>query len=179
MDAGFGPGPRPYIMESCWRCRSHQVITNVSAGDLVCRDCGEIQAERMVDDGQEWRDMAEDDGNDSSRARASAFADEWGANASSTYFDGGPSKEAVQMMKKCQILSSSKVDRRMVQVAECISDMGSKLRLTRGIMVTPPPIKIFPFVICMGPVPCASSRVDLTLTLFQIAFAPLISDVVG
>ena len=123
---------------ACHRCYSYEVVTDNAAGDIVCRDCGEVQADRIVNEAQEWRDF-EDDGGGNEQARSSCTED-LVVGGSSTYFVGGPSREACAALAKCQILSMEKVDTRSAKLSELIGDLGSKLHLSHRVMVT-----FFPF----------------------------------
>ena len=118
---------------ACHRCYSYEVVTDNAAGDIVCRDCGEVQADRIVNESQEWRDFEEDSGGNE-QARSSCSED-LVVGASSTYFVGGPSKESCAALAKCQILCMEKVDSRSAKLSELMGDLGSKLHLSYRVMV--------------------------------------------
>ncbi|KAM3578020.1 hypothetical protein VYU27_000122 [Nannochloropsis oceanica] len=48
--------------ETCTKCRSLDIITDHRSGDVICRGCGEVQAERLVDEGAEWNRYDDNDG---------------------------------------------------------------------------------------------------------------------
>ena len=118
---------------ACHRCFSSEVVTDNAAGDIVCRDCGEVQADHIVNESQEWRDF-EDDSGGNEQARSSCSED-LVVGGSATYFVGGPSKETCAALAKCQILSMDKVDSRSAKLSEFIGDLGSKLHLSYRVMV--------------------------------------------
>lgn len=119
--------------DPCIRCRSLEVYTDTAAGDVICRACGEIQADRIIDERQEWRDF-DDAGENLNRARASCQQDRV-IGTTSTYFVGGPSEAGCKLLAKYQILTTEKTELQLVKVAELIADVGSKLNLTRRILV--------------------------------------------
>ena len=67
-------------IKECPECASKNIFRDEEKGETVCRDCGLVIEDRMVDLSQEWRDF--DDEGGASRRRA-------GAPASATQFDQG------------------------------------------------------------------------------------------
>ena len=63
--------------DHCRECGSADVVTDFSAGDVVCRGCGMILGERIVDDSPEWRTFANDDrgGDSAAKSRVGDVAD--------------------------------------------------------------------------------------------------------
>jgi transcription initiation factor TFIIB len=57
-------------MQKCPECGGTKIIEDVSRGELICKDCGLIVKEEMIDTGQEWR--AFDSEQMSKRARGGA-----------------------------------------------------------------------------------------------------------
>ncbi|CAM9417474.1 unnamed protein product [Choristocarpus tenellus] len=39
----------------CPECKSEDIVTDFRAGDVVCRGCGIVLGDRIIDDGAEWR----------------------------------------------------------------------------------------------------------------------------
>ena len=50
-------------VKECPECASKNIFRNVEKGETVCRDCGLVIEDRMVDLSQEWREF-EDDGDE-------------------------------------------------------------------------------------------------------------------
>jgi transcription initiation factor TFIIB len=46
----------------CPECRSSDIIADTAAGDVVCRGCGVVLGDHMIDDTAEWRVFADDGG---------------------------------------------------------------------------------------------------------------------
>lgn len=123
--------------DHCRECGSKDVVTDFSAGDVVCRDCGMILGERIIDDSPEWRTFANDDrgGDPAAKSRVGDVADARLDSISlSTYLvdpiksGGGADGDASRKHKRPNISSdSAKVKRmqrnmtRIQEVADCLS----------------------------------------------------------
>ncbi|CAK4083927.1 unnamed protein product [Aphanomyces euteiches] len=52
----------PSPMESsCFECGSDDIVEDYAAGDLICRGCGIVLVERLIDESAEWHNYVEDD----------------------------------------------------------------------------------------------------------------------
>ena len=91
--------PPPCGDDSCPR----NFYRNVDKGEIVCRVCGIVVEDRMVDFSQEWRDFA-DDGFDSGKRRT-------GAPTSVTQFDQGLGTEVGSTKDFYKISSDRERDR--------------------------------------------------------------------
>ncbi|MBI2662671.1 transcription initiation factor IIB [Candidatus Woesearchaeota archaeon] len=67
-------------IKECPECASKNIFRDAEKGETICRDCGLVIEDRMIDFSQEWRDF-EDDGGGSKRRT--------GAPSSQTQFDQG------------------------------------------------------------------------------------------
>jgi transcription initiation factor TFIIB len=47
----------PHYIEKCPECSSINLSINKERGEIICRDCGLVIEEKMVDFGQEWREF--------------------------------------------------------------------------------------------------------------------------
>jgi transcription initiation factor TFIIIB Brf1 subunit/transcription initiation factor TFIIB len=122
--------------DPCIRCSGTDIVSDTAAGDIVCRNCGEIQAERMMDASAEWNDYDDDDrGSSGSAARSSCTVDRF--NSTSTLFEGrGLSNEVRAALEKAQIQATDKRELRMIKTAGIVDDIGSKLNVNRRILVS-------------------------------------------
>src|SRR3990167_4903909 len=68
-------------LKECPECASRNIFRNTEKGETICRDCGLVIEDRMVDFSQEWRSFEDDGGQDSKRRT--------GAPSSATQFDQG------------------------------------------------------------------------------------------
>ncbi|TMW69259.1 hypothetical protein Poli38472_001415 [Pythium oligandrum] len=86
--------------ERCGACGSMDVVTDFGAGDIVCRECGLILGERIVDDSPEWRNFANDDrgGDPAAKSRVGEAMDHRLDSASLTTFlvDTKPSSKGAE-----------------------------------------------------------------------------------
>ena len=72
---------RKTTIKECPECASKNIFRDQERGETICRDCGLVIEDRMVDFSQEWRDFQDDGGGESKRRT--------GAPASQTSFDQG------------------------------------------------------------------------------------------
>lgn len=72
--------------QSCVDCGSDDIVTDYGAGDVVCRNCGIVLGERIVDDTPEWRTFSNDDrgGDAASKSRVGQLEDQGIENATLT-----------------------------------------------------------------------------------------------
>ncbi len=68
-------------IKECPECASKNIFRDVEKGETICRDCGLVLEDRIIDTSPEWRSF-EDDGGESNRRRT-------GAPSSQTQFDQG------------------------------------------------------------------------------------------
>ena len=48
-------------LKECPECASKNIFRDTDKGETICRDCGLVIEDRMVDFGQEWREFDSDD----------------------------------------------------------------------------------------------------------------------
>ncbi|KAK0461807.1 cyclin-like protein [Desarmillaria tabescens] len=67
-------GPDLAVRLICPECRdpNPQIAEEFGSGDLVCRNCGLVLGDRIVDTRSEWRTFANDEGDDPSRVGAAS-----------------------------------------------------------------------------------------------------------
>jgi len=67
-------GPDLSVRLICPECRdpNPEIAEEFSSGDLVCRNCGLVLGDRVVDTRSEWRTFANDEGDDPSRVGAAS-----------------------------------------------------------------------------------------------------------
>lgn len=74
-------------IKQCPECGGINLFRNVERGEVICKDCGLVIEEKMIDFDQEWREFDSDDGDKKRRA---------GAPATYTQFDQGLGTEVGQ-----------------------------------------------------------------------------------
>jgi transcription initiation factor TFIIB len=88
-------------VKKCPECGGINLFANREKGEVICKDCGLVVEDKMVEFGQEWREFDSDGGSDSSRRRT-------GAPMTYTQFDKGLGTEVGQ---KADLLSLGAKDR--------------------------------------------------------------------
>ena len=89
------------FIKKCPECGSINLFVNRDKGEVICKDCGLVVEDRMVDHGQEWRDFDSESGGASDRRRT-------GAALTYTQYDQGLGTEVGQ---KSDLLSLGAKDR--------------------------------------------------------------------
>lgn len=132
----------------CESCGSQDVVTDYSAGDVVCRGCGMILGERIIDDTPEWRNFANDDrgGDPAAKSRVGDVMDQRLNDVSlSTYLvdtrkpktsvdTGGGGGVASRAHKRPSISSDSTKVKRMQRNMERIQEVADHLSLPKKIV---------------------------------------------
>jgi len=88
--------------KKCPECSGANLFINRDKGEIICRDCGLVLEDKMVEFGQEWRDFDSDSGGSGSGRRRT------GAPMTYTQFDQGLGTEVGQ---KADLLSLGSKDR--------------------------------------------------------------------
>jgi transcription initiation factor TFIIB len=70
-----------YYIKKCPECGSVNLFVNSAKGEIICKDCGLVVEDKMVEFGQEWREFEEEGGGERRRRT--------GAPMTHTQFDGG------------------------------------------------------------------------------------------
>ena len=89
-------------VKKCPECRGINLFLNSDKGEIICRDCGLVVEDKMVEFGQEWRDFDSESGSGASGRRRS------GAPMTYTQFDKGLGTEVGQ---KADLLALAAKDR--------------------------------------------------------------------
>lgn len=76
-----------YYVKKCSECQSVNLFVNREKGEIICRDCGLVIEDKMVELGQEWREFEDSDGQNKRRT---------GAPMTYTQFDQGLGTEVGQ-----------------------------------------------------------------------------------
>src|SRR3990172_2475128 len=78
-----------YYVKKCTECGSINLFVNREKGEIICKDCGLVIEDKMVEFGQEWREFEGDGGSDNSQRRT-------GAPMTYTQYDQGLGTEVGQ-----------------------------------------------------------------------------------
>lgn len=128
-------------LKECPECASKNIFRDVEKGETICRDCGLVIEDRMVDFSQEWRDFEEDGG--ASKRRT-------GAPTSQTQFDQGlgtevgttsdfyklssdKERDRFFRLRKWNIRISTAIERNLKVALAELKRVSSFLRLPRSV----------------------------------------------
>lgn len=133
--------------ERCGDCGSLDVVTDYSQGDIVCRGCGMILGERIIDDTPEWRNFANDDrgGDPASKSRVGESSDQRFEDESSSltsYLVDLPSQKSSNcaeddrptQFKRPRLNKESAKVRRMQSIVARIQQIADVLSLPKSIV---------------------------------------------
>lgn len=90
-----------YYVKKCTECGSVHLFVNREKGEIICRDCGLVIEDKMVEFSQEWREFEGDGEGDDSRRRT-------GAPMTYTQFDQGLGTEVGQKSDLFQLGSKDR-----------------------------------------------------------------------
>ncbi|KAG7398370.1 Transcription initiation factor IIB [Phytophthora boehmeriae] len=133
------------VPDHCRDCGSADVVTDFSAGDVVCRSCGMILGERIIDDTPEWRTFANDDrgGDPAAKSRVGDTTDARLDSLSLSTFlvdpvkgksSGGGEAGVGQKHKRPNISSESAKVKRMQRNMQRIQEVADYLSLPKNIV---------------------------------------------
>ncbi|RMF54396.1 transcription initiation factor IIB [Candidatus Woesearchaeota archaeon] len=127
-------------VKKCPECNGINLFWNKDRGEVICKDCGLVLEEKMVDFGQEWRDFSDE--GDESRARA-------GAPSTYTQFDQGlgtevgrkadiyqldrKSKNKFFRLRKWQYRISTAIERNLKLALAELKRVSSYLKLPKSV----------------------------------------------
>ena len=111
-------------ISSCFHCGGTDIITDYEQGDVICRGCGEIVGDRIIDDTPDWRLASKDDGFD---AEAYARCSRLRMDDTSSTILVGCSNEVSKVQYK---MNNTRNDAKLVSYLISLREYGSKLTLT-------------------------------------------------
>jgi len=119
----------------CPHCSDPDLVTNSSAGDVICRGCASVASERIIDTEAEWRNYDnEDGGNISSAARSSGQAD--ADDLGTIMMTGGDSVTRNLFMELSSNNAHDRKEGRIVKNLANISNICAKIGASSSIMVS-------------------------------------------
>ena len=131
-----------YYVKKCPECASINLFVNRDKGEIICKDCGLVVEDKMVEFGQEWRDFDSESGGPSGRRRS-------GAPMTYTQFDQGLGTEVGQKadlfqlgakdrnkffrLRKWQYRISTAIERNLKLALAELKRVSSFLKLPRSV----------------------------------------------
>jgi len=128
-------------LKECPECASKNIFRDIEKGETICRDCGLVIEDRMVDFSQEWRDF-EDNGGESKRrtgapSSQTSFDQGLGTEVGSTsdFYKLGSDKERDRFfrLRKWNIRISTAIERNLKVALAELKRVSSFLRLPRSV----------------------------------------------
>ena len=89
------------FVKKCSECGSMNLLVNRNRGEVICKECGLVVEDRLVEMGQEWREFDADSGDETNRRRT-------GAPMTYTQYDQGLGTEVGQRADLFQLTSKDR-----------------------------------------------------------------------
>lgn len=89
------------FVKKCSECGSMNLLMNRNRGEVICKECGLVVEDRLVEMGQEWREFDADSGDETNRRRT-------GAPMTYTQYDQGLGTEVGQRADLFQLTSKDR-----------------------------------------------------------------------
>lgn len=117
----------------CSSCYSNDIITDNSTGDILCRSCGLIIGDRIINDEAEWKDYLNDDNNsNNNNGRSSMKGNDEEENKTILISTNNDDKEFLNRIQKI----SSKKEIKMYESYDNLQQLTFNLGLSDSITVS-------------------------------------------
>jgi len=130
----------PEYIKKCPECGGINLFWNKEKGEVICKDCGLVVEDRMVDFGQEWREFDSDQ--EASRRRTGApmtytqydqgLGTEVGRKADLSKF-GGKARNKFFRLRKWQYRISTAIERNLKLALAELKKVASFLKLPKSV----------------------------------------------
>lgn len=131
------------LTRACFRCNGTDVVEDYKAGDIICRDCGEVINDRIIDEGNEVKFYMNDD-DPGKTSRSSGLAETIGSLQTSFITNSDTVKRTLE---RAQRFSSDRKELQALSHMNAVSEMCSKMNLILPIKVSTACLCLFYFVI--------------------------------
>ncbi len=131
-----------HFVKKCPECGGINLFHNKEKGEVICKDCGLVIEDKMIDFGQEWREFGENAGGDARKRRT-------GAPMTSTEFDqglgteigqkadlfklGGKDRNKFMRLRKWQYRISTAIERNLKLALAELKRVSSYLKLPGSV----------------------------------------------
>ena len=116
----------------CFRCSGNNIVHDYKAGDIICRDCGEVLSDRVIDEGNEVKHYADDD-DPHKVSRTSGLAESIGSLHTSFITN---SEIVKKTLERAQRFSSDQRELQALSSLNIVSEMCSRMDLIASIKVS-------------------------------------------
>ena len=117
-------------IKNCANCKLDKIRMEVASGDIICLSCGLVLAARIIDESDEHRDFADDEG--PSQSRAEKTSSKYGGSL--TTFMGG-SEDERKILARMQDIATDSRELRILKHIHHVKDLASRLDLPKSIQV--------------------------------------------
>jgi transcription initiation factor TFIIIB Brf1 subunit/transcription initiation factor TFIIB len=116
--------------KKCFSCSSGDIYVDFRAGDVTCLECGVIQSDRLIDQGNEQRFYEDDEGKKLSRT--SGFGDSLGMY--NTMFVRGSERDRT-ILERAQRTAINRKENAILGHLPMVNEMCTQLNLSSSIKV--------------------------------------------
>ena len=127
-------------IKKCPECQGINLILNKDRGEVICKDCGLVIEEKMIDYGQEWRDFDSEEGDKRRRTGAPMTYTKYDkglgtdvGQAVDIYRLGGKSRNKLFRLRKWQYRISTAIERNLKLALAELKRVSSYLKLPRSV----------------------------------------------
>ncbi len=131
----------PTYIKKCPDCGSINLISREDRGEVICKDCGLVIEEKMIDFGQEWREFDSDQAGKRRRTGApitvTKFDQGLGTSVgtdSDIYKLGGKAKDKYMRLQKWQQRISTAIERNLKLALAELKRVSSYLKLPGSVV---------------------------------------------
>ncbi len=128
-----------YYIKKCPECEGINLFVNREKGEVICKDCGLVVEDKMVEFGQEWREF-EDDGGRKSRAGAPMTYTQYDqglgtevGHKSDLFQLGAKDRNKFFRLRKWQYRISTAIERNLKLALAELKRVGSYLKLPKQV----------------------------------------------
>jgi len=125
-----------HYVKKCPECGSVNLVHKDERGEIICKDCGLVIEEKMIDLGQEWRDFDSDQGTKRSRAGAPLTNTKYDQGLGTSIGTGsdilkleGKQRNRIMRLQKWQYRISTAIERNLKLALAELKRVSSYLKL--------------------------------------------------
>lgn len=127
-------------IRKCPECASFNLMHNKDKGEVICKDCGLVLEDKMVDFGQEWREFDSDSGDQKRRTGAALTYTQYDqglgtevGQKSDLYTLGGQNRNKFFRLRKWQYRISTAIERNLRLALAELRRVSSFLKLPKNV----------------------------------------------
>ena len=128
------------MIKKCPECGSINLFYNKEKGEVICKDCGLVVEEKMVDFDQEWRDFDSEDSEKNRRTGAPMTYTKYDqglgteiGQKSDLYQMGGKDRDKFMRLRKWQYRISTAIERNLKLALAELKRVSSYLKLPKSV----------------------------------------------